>query len=71
MQNFFDKKNFIFSLFILNFAKKMSKFILGLDVSTTTIGISIFKTDDDYNNGKVVILTHVSPKVNKNIKGIE
>lgn len=71
MQNFFTMKNFTFSLFILNFAKKMSKFILGLDVSTTTIGISIFKTDDDYNNGKVVILTHVSPKVNKNIKGIE
>ena len=36
----------------------MSKRILGLDVSTKTIGIAIFE-----ENGKLLELTHISPKV--------
>jgi len=36
----------------------MSKRVLGLDVSTKTIGIAIFE-----NNGKLLELTHISPKV--------
>lgn len=46
------------------------RIILGLDVSTTTIGISLMS----YKNGeipKILKLTHISPKVNKGIKGIE
>lgn len=40
----------------------MSK-VLGLDVSTKTIGISLF----DIKDGKLILLTHVTPK----IKGID
>lgn len=47
------------------------RIILGLDVSTTTIGISLMS----YKNGdeipKIIKLTHISPKVGKGIKGIE
>ncbi len=46
------------------------RIILGLDVSTTTIGISLMS----YKNGeppKILKLTHISPKINKEIKGIE
>ena len=35
--------------------------ILGLDVSTKTIGISIF--EDNGESGKLQLLTHITPKV--------
>jgi len=35
--------------------------ILGLDVSTKTIGISLF--EDNGDNGKLQLLTHITPKV--------
>jgi hypothetical protein len=35
--------------------------ILGLDVSTKTIGISLF--EDEGENGKLQLLTHITPKV--------
>ena len=35
--------------------------ILGLDVSTKTIGIAIFEDQED--KGKLQLLTHISPKV--------
>lgn len=37
------------------------KLVLGLDVSTKTIGISLF--EDRGDSGKILILTHVTPKV--------
>lgn len=39
----------------------MKNLILGLDVSTTTIGIALF--EDLGDKGKLKLLTHVSPKV--------
>jgi hypothetical protein len=50
--------------------KKGRKVYLGLDVSTSCIGISIV-IDDDSDYGKIVELTHISPKVSNKIKGIE
>jgi hypothetical protein len=47
----------------------MKKIILGLDVSTTTIGVCLMEYDKD--NIKILKLTHVSPKINSKIKGIE
>lgn len=47
----------------------MKKVILGLDVSTTTIGICLMSYED--NVSKILKLTHISPKVSKKIKGIE
>ena len=44
--------------------------VLGLDISTACIGASIV-LDDGENKPKILKLTHVSPKVNKKIKGIE
>lgn len=44
--------------------------VLGLDISTACIGASIV-LDDGVNKPKILKLTHVSPKVNKKIKGIE
>lgn len=43
---------------------------LGLDVSTQTIGITVL-IDDGSEYGKIVELTHISPKVSSKIKGIE
>lgn len=40
--------------------------ILGLDVSTKTIGISLF--EDSGENGKLQMLTHITPKVKPNPK---
>lgn len=40
--------------------------ILGLDVSTKTIGISLF--EDNGDNGKLQMLTHITPKVKPNPK---
>lgn len=45
------------------------RIILGLDVSTSTIGISVV-LDDNSEHGKIIELTHVAPKV-KGVKGIE
>ena len=50
--------------------KKGNKIALGLDVSTTCIGICIL-IDDGSEYGKIVELTHVNPKVSNKIKGIE
>lgn len=44
--------------------------ILGLDISTACIGISIVY-DDGINEPQIEIISHVSPKIDKNIKGIE
>lgn len=45
------------------------RIILGLDVSTSTIGISVV-LDDGSDYGKIIELTHVAPKV-KGKEGIE
>lgn len=46
------------------------RFMLGLDVSSKTIGICLLE-DDGSEYGKVVELTHISPKVSSKVKGIE
>ena len=50
--------------------KKYPKLILGLDISTACIGIAII-----YDNGETLpqieLISHVSPKISKDIKGIE
>ena len=43
---------------------------MGLDISTTCIGVCILE-DDGSEYGKVLELTHVSPKIPRKIKGIE
>lgn len=50
--------------------KEGKEIYLGLDVSTACIGISII-IDDGSDYGKIVELTHISPKVSSKIKGIE
>lgn len=50
--------------------KEGKKVLLGLDVSTACIGISIV-IDDGSEYGKIVELTHINPKVPNKIKGIE
>ena len=45
--------------------------IMGLDISTTCIGICLLEFNENYPNGKILELTHVSPKVPKSIKSIE
>ena len=44
--------------------------VLGLDISTACIGISVVY-DDGVNEPQIEIISHVSPKIDKNIKGIE
>ena len=44
--------------------------LLGLDISTTTIGICLLE-DNGSEYGKMLELTHINPKVSKKIKGIE
>lgn len=44
--------------------------ILGLDISTACIGISIIY-DDGVNQPVIELISHVSPKIDKEIKGIE
>lgn len=46
-----------------------NRIILGLDVSTSTIGVAVV-LDDGSEHGKIIELTHVAPKV-KNVTGIE
>lgn len=47
-----------------------NEIILGLDISTKTIGICLF-LNDGTEFGKILKLTHISPKVSNKIKGIE
>lgn len=49
---------------------KYPRIIMGLDVSTVCIGVSIIA---DFGNGnpEIIKITHVSPKVSSKIKGIE
>ena len=44
--------------------------VLGLDISTETIGVSIVY-DDGVNEPKIMEITHVSPKIPSKKKGIE
>lgn len=48
----------------------LPKIIMGLDISTTCIGVCILE-DDGSEYGKVLELTHVSPKVPRKIKGMK
>ena len=50
--------------------EKIPRIIMGLDISTTCIGVCILENDGS-EYGKVLELTHVSPKVPRKIKGIE
>jgi len=50
--------------------KTYPSLILGLDISTACIGISVIY-DDGENEPQIELISHVSPKINKNIKGIE
>ena len=45
--------------------------IMGLDISTTCIGICLMEYNEKNPNGKIIELTHVNPKVNKKINKIE
>lgn len=48
-----------------------NEIIMGLDISTTCIGVCLMTYDKSNSYGKIIELTHVSPKIDKNIKGIE
>lgn len=50
--------------------KKYPSLILGLDISTACIGISIIY-DDGINEPKVALVSHIVPKISNKIKGIE
>lgn len=50
--------------------KEGRRIVLGLDVSTKTIGVTLL-LDDGSDYGKIIELTHISPKVSSKIKGIE
>lgn len=50
--------------------KNGNKIAMGLDVSTSTIGVCIV-LDDGSDYGKILELTHISPKISSKIKGIE
>ena len=45
--------------------------LMGLDISTTCIGICLLEYDGETPYGKIIELTHVNPKVSKKIKTIE
>lgn len=49
--------------------EKKNRIILGLDISTSTIGVAVV-LDDGSDLGKIIELTHIAPKI-KNVKGIE
>lgn len=46
------------------------KLIMGLDISTTCIGVCVLE-DDGSEYGKILELTHVNPKIPNRFKGIE
>ena len=50
--------------------KEKEEIILGLDISTKTIGVCLL-LDDGSDNGKIIALTHVSPKIPKNTDDVE
>jgi len=50
--------------------KNNNKILLALDISTKTIGFCLLE-DDNSDYGKIIELTHISPKVSSKIKGIE
>lgn len=50
--------------------KKYPSLVLGLDISTACIGASIV-FDDGISKPEIIKLTHIVPKIDKNIKGIE
>ena len=50
--------------------RKIHRVILGLDISTTCIGVSVV-IDDGVSKPQIVKITHVSPKVPKKVKGVE
>lgn len=50
--------------------KNGNKILMGLDVSTKTIGVTVL-LDDGSDHGKIIELTHISPKVPNKVKGIE
>lgn len=49
---------------------KRQKLIMGLDISTSCIGVCVLE-DDGSEYGKILELTHVNPKIPNRIKGIE
>ena len=50
---------------------KEPRVILGLDVSTACIGISIVEDYGDGSLPKIIAITHKAPKVPKDVKGLE
>ena len=54
----------------MNSVEKKGKILMGLDVSTQCIGVSVI-IDDGSDYGKIVELTHINPKISSKIKGIE
>lgn len=50
--------------------QKVHRVILGLDISTSCIGVSIV-IDDGESLPKIVKMTHVTPKIPRGVKGIE
>lgn len=50
--------------------KEGRKILLGLDVSTACIGVTLL-LDDGSDYGQIIELTHISPKVSSKVKGIE
>ena len=48
-----------------------SRVILGLDVSTACIGISIIEDEGNGELPKIIAITHKAPKIPKDIKGME
>lgn len=51
-------------------SSKIHRVILGLDISTSCVGASIV-IDDGESKPKIVKITHIAPKISKDIKGIE
>ena len=50
--------------------KNGNRIAIGLDVSTQTIGVCVL-LEDGSESGKIIELTHVSPKASKKMDGIE
>ena len=47
------------------------RYVLGLDISTACIGICVIKDDGKSDKPEILYLSHKTPKIPKNIKGIE
>jgi len=63
-------KNWFFNYFILkDNTMGDKKLILGLDVSTTTIGVALVLSENDET--KILKVGNITPKINSKIKGIE